>query len=194
MTIQWLENNYNETKAAALEVVLSLADLGDSIADARDDHDKRGFYSWLRECVAIPSSTVSRCVALSERREHLADVREVLAEEVVDASARQCLNVLEKGRLKERRQYLYAVTNPAWPGWTKIGISDDVNKRLSSYQTGSPFRDYAVAWSVPVGDRKSAQQIETYLHHNRDWDGSYEWIQATPEEVFRVFSLVFPLN
>lgn len=36
----------------------------------------------------------------------------------------------------------YLCVNPAWPEWTKIGITSNVKKRLNGYQTGTPFNDY----------------------------------------------------
>ena len=39
---------------------------------------------------------------------------------------------------------VYAITNPAWPNWIKVGKSGSIGSRVSSYQTGSPLRDYKV--------------------------------------------------
>lgn len=38
--------------------------------------------------------------------------------------------------------YVYCVTNPAFVGYFKIGSSIDVKKRLSTYQSYSPRRDF----------------------------------------------------
>lgn len=38
--------------------------------------------------------------------------------------------------------FVYVVTNPAWPGWVKIGSAVDPESRCKNYQTGSPYRDY----------------------------------------------------
>lgn len=46
--------------------------------------------------------------------------------------------------------YLYIITNPSFPGWIKIGTTWDLDKRLHTYQTGDPNRQY---------------KIEYYLHH-----------------------------
>ena len=43
---------------------------------------------------------------------------------------------------KQVKGYVYAITNPAWPGWVKVGMAVDSNDRLNSYQTSSPFRDF----------------------------------------------------
>ena len=52
---------------------------------------------------------------------------------------------------------VYVLSNPAWPGWHKIGMSTDVHTRLSNYQTGSPLRDYKVEYSVAVYDKYDAE-------------------------------------
>ena len=44
--------------------------------------------------------------------------------------------------------YLYLITNSAWPGWIKVGTTKNINNRLRTYQTGSPFRDYNIVYSV----------------------------------------------
>jgi len=38
--------------------------------------------------------------------------------------------------------YVYAITNPVWEGWIKIGKAIHVSSRHSSYQTGDPHRVY----------------------------------------------------
>lgn len=39
---------------------------------------------------------------------------------------------------------VYLITNPAFPGMCKIGMTKDLPKRLSQYQTGDPYRRYKV--------------------------------------------------
>jgi hypothetical protein len=46
--------------------------------------------------------------------------------------------------------YVYIITNPAHPGWVKIGITDDIKCRLNTYQTADPKRSY---------------KIEHYIYH-----------------------------
>jgi hypothetical protein len=53
--------------------------------------------------------------------------------------------------------YIYAISNPAWEGWVKIGMAVDTEDRCNAYQTSSPFRDYKVEVSVPVTDRRKAE-------------------------------------
>jgi len=53
--------------------------------------------------------------------------------------------------------YVYAITNPAWPGWVKIGMAIDANDRCNGYQTSSPFRDYSLEHMVLSNNRRKAE-------------------------------------
>lgn len=44
--------------------------------------------------------------------------------------------------------YLYIITNDSFPGWVKVGITKDLKARLNHYQTGSPFRNYQLVYSI----------------------------------------------
>jgi hypothetical protein len=44
--------------------------------------------------------------------------------------------------------YLYIISNKAWPGYLKVGVTENLNKRLSTYQTASPHRDYILEYSL----------------------------------------------
>ena len=53
--------------------------------------------------------------------------------------------------------YVYAITNPAWPEWVKIGMAIDAEDRCNGYQTSSPFRDYKVEHVVVTNNRRAAE-------------------------------------
>jgi len=53
--------------------------------------------------------------------------------------------------------YVYAITNPAWPEWVKIGMAVDADDRCNGYQTSSPFRDYKVEHMVVTNNRREAE-------------------------------------
>lgn len=44
--------------------------------------------------------------------------------------------------------YLYIISNKSWENWVKIGVTENLNKRLQQYQTASPFRDYVIEYSL----------------------------------------------
>ena len=53
--------------------------------------------------------------------------------------------------------YVYAITNPAWPEWVKIGMAIDADDRCNGYQTSSPFRDYKLEHTVVTNNRRAAE-------------------------------------
>lgn len=48
--------------------------------------------------------------------------------------------------------YLYIVTNEAFPGFVKVGCTEDLDARLRSYQTSDPRRGYKMVFNVPHPD------------------------------------------
>lgn len=85
-------------------------------------------------------------------------------------------------------QICYVITNEAWPEWCKVGMStkSDMKKRLSTYQTGSPFRDYIVYSQYEVNDAKT---VETLVHKrliamigvNSSTSNKNEWYKINPK-------------
>ncbi len=57
---------------------------------------------------------------------------------------------------------VYILYSPAYPSWCKIGMAVDARDRLSSFQTGTPYRDYILVASYDVPDRR---QAETEAHN-----------------------------
>lgn len=84
---------------------------------------------------------------------------------------------------------LYAAVNPAWPGIVKIGSSGDLSKRLSDYQTASPYRDYRmVAFSQVFQDVKRAEfQLHADLIECKV-DGSREWFKLSEMAIVALFA------
>jgi len=64
---------------------------------------------------------------------------------------------LEKDK-KIKDGYVYAIINPAWPDWVKIGMAIDAEDRLNGYQTSSPMRDYKLIHSVYFKNRSKAER------------------------------------
>ena len=82
-------------------------------------------------------------------------------------------------RIKEG--YVYAISNPAWPDWIKIGMAIDAEDRLNGYQTSSPMRDYKLLHSVASKDRG---KLERVAHKAAALCGERqgEWFKITGEE------------
>ena len=74
----------------------------------------------------------------------------------------------------------------------KIGISKDVNSRLSSIQTGNP-RTVEYIYSTPLGGK--ALTIEKLLHkHYRRFNTSGEWFLLQEEEVSELIEFLDTLE
>ena len=54
--------------------------------------------------------------------------------------------------------YLYIIENDAFPGWVKIGTTGNLKKRLQTYQTGTPFRNYRIVYSLEHPEYKLAER------------------------------------
>ncbi len=60
---------------------------------------------------------------------------------------------------------VYLISNPAFPGYLKVGITNNLLKRLSSYQTYDPLRRYKIEHYKVV---PNSREYEKYLlkHQN----------------------------
>jgi hypothetical protein len=82
---------------------------------------------------------------------------------------------------------VYAITNPNFPDWVKVGMAIDAEDRLNNYQTSSPFRDYVLQYRYDVNDRRQAEsQAHTELQKLYERRG--EWFKCTPEQARVVVS------
>ena len=79
---------------------------------------------------------------------------------------------------KVKKKHLYIIQSPSYPGWYKVGIATDINKRKGSYQTGSPFRDYEMIYNV---ETEKYKYIEKAVHDH--FDNRHEWVNADLEDV-----------
>ena len=87
--------------------------------------------------------------------------------------------------IKVKEGYVYAICNPAWPEWVKIGMAIDADDRLNGYQTSSPMRDYTLIHTVFFEDRGKAERAahkEAGLYGDR----LGEWFKITKEEAILV--------
>lgn len=54
--------------------------------------------------------------------------------------------------------YVYIISNPAHPNFLKFGITEDIQSRLSTYQTGDPKRAYKIEYYILHPDYKRAEK------------------------------------
>jgi hypothetical protein len=85
------------------------------------------------------------------------------------------LNALRGASYRSIRSGLiYLIENPAFPEHYKIGITVDIESRLSQYQTYDPYRSYKVAKYDFVLDKSVAEK--EVLSNKTKEDGLGEWL------------------
>ena len=83
--------------------------------------------------------------------------------------------------------YVYAIANPAWPDWIKIGMAIDAQDRLNGYQTSSPMRDYVLVYDVYFKDRLEAER-KAHKVAERYGERQGEWFKITREQAILVLA------
>lgn len=84
-------------------------------------------------------------------------------------------------RKKSNIGYIYILTNPAYSEYVKIGKSIKLGMRLSTYNTGSPFRDYKYEF---VLETNKTSEIESYF--NTNFESSNEWYKMSIDEAKQI--------
>ena len=85
-----------------------------------------------------------------------------------------------EGLFKTKSGHVYVISNPAFPGWVKVGRAYDARDRLRSYQTSSPFRDYVLEWFLGTRDScESERKAHGILGARFDQRG--EWFKVSPD-------------
>lgn len=83
---------------------------------------------------------------------------------------------------------VYAITNPAWPDWVKVGKSVSVGTRVSNYQTSSPLRDYKVEYTrkfteCGAAEKKAHRKLRKSPLVS---DDNGEWFKASVSTVISI--------
>ena len=87
---------------------------------------------------------------------------------------------------KQKSGYVYAITNPAWPGWVKVGMAVDAMDRLNSYQTSSPNRDFELIASFPSTDKHRDEKKAHIIFRERCSEQSGEWFKISNEDAYSI--------
>ena len=81
---------------------------------------------------------------------------------------------------------VYIITNPAWEGWIKVGMAVDAKDRLNNYQTSSPYRDYALVYTIDTPDRRYTERMmHDILNGMMTLEKQNEWFKIEPEWVIK---------
>jgi hypothetical protein len=74
--------------------------------------------------------------------------------------------------------FVYVISNPAWSSWVKVGHSRDPERRLSSYNTGCPDRDYTLDGYIYFEKRLDAEQKIHQTLKEEGFLNKGEWFQC----------------
>ena len=86
---------------------------------------------------------------------------------------------------------IYSVTNEAWGNWIKIGKSIDFERRLRSYQTYSPLKDYRKLYAVDVRRRDIAEGLaHRFASDSSHYEPQGEWFHITKEQAIEILDRV----
>ena len=80
----------------------------------------------------------------------------------------------------KKKGSVYVISNSAWKGKYKVGISKNVAARLMSYQTSDPHRGYKLEYSI---DTPYYAEIEKHIHEV--FDNENEWVSAKLKDLKR---------
>lgn len=81
--------------------------------------------------------------------------------------------------------FVYIISNPAWPGQYKVGISHDPKSRLAQYQTYSPNRDYKLEGYHFFFDKSVAEKL---IHSSLG--ATHEWVSVPSSKLVKLQELL----
>ena len=79
-------------------------------------------------------------------------------------------------------KYVYVISNPRYPGEYKVGITSDMKRRLSHYQTSDPERGYQVDYSHHTPQFRA---IEKAIHTDPALRVRGEWVKGELDLIIR---------
>src|SRR4051812_39263248 len=92
---------------------------------------------------------------------------------------------LKSSLIKRRssKKYIYIISNSAFKGWYKIGITNNIEKRLSSYQTHDPNKGFFVEFVTPTENSELKEMIVCKAYNSKS-----EWIKET--DINRIIHII----
>ena len=85
--------------------------------------------------------------------------------------------------LLAQRHYLYVIAEADHILYVKVGVTVSIKKRLATLQVGNPRRLY-VKHLYPLIDRRSAEDLERYLHRQLEpYRACGEWFRCEAVDV-----------
>ena len=119
-----------------------------------------------------------------EVKELVVEKQPTIEERLLDLRAKKKAAHQKRENFKVAEGFLYLISNPAFPGWIKVGQTIDYEARLRSYQTASPFTDYIMEVVRWVPDSFASEQL---LLQRLNYEKRGEWVKVDIEEILKVF-------
>jgi hypothetical protein len=91
---------------------------------------------------------------------------------------------------KNKEGDVYAIANPAWDGWIKIGMAVDAEDRLKSYQTSSPRRDYVLLHREFFNNRRRAEAEAHILASEKAEERRGEWFKINTVDAINIINSI----
>lgn len=88
---------------------------------------------------------------------------------------------------KTSEGYVYAIVNPAWPEWIKVGKAVSADDRLSGYQTSSPHRDYRIIATMASDDRHEQERVIHKVFSDECLQRKGEWFKLAEQSAINIF-------
>ena len=82
---------------------------------------------------------------------------------------------------------VYAIINPQYNNWVKIGKAVSAKDRLNGYQTSSPFRDYTIIASIKVDNRHISEIKLHKMFEARAEERRGEWFKVADNIIQELF-------
>jgi predicted GIY-YIG superfamily endonuclease len=82
---------------------------------------------------------------------------------------------------KDKSGYVYIITNTAFDGYVKIGVTKNIKNRLRTYQTSSPHRNYKIEHYIHHPDCYKAEQEIHEMMNYFALNKKNEWFQIDLE-------------
>jgi predicted GIY-YIG superfamily endonuclease len=80
-----------------------------------------------------------------------------------------------------KKGYIYIISNNQFPGFYKIGVTEDIKSRLHVYQTSDPKRAYKVEYYIAHPDCLTAEKKIKEMMHYFALNQKNEWFEVNLE-------------
>ena len=82
--------------------------------------------------------------------------------------------------------YVYILVHPKHLGWVKIGMTEDLDKRLSQFQTACPTRSFKFAHTKHFNNRRTAEAKAHVLAQKAATIRNNEWFKMSVEQAITI--------